>query len=172
MCLLSYPPSRLNPQVTSALDEEAASNAALRAQFRDRWTAAPSSLVAADLRGDHAKFTKVGRRARGHAWALWVGRPVKLLTLLPTSLPLSLPLRSLKWLRRPATARCAQNSRRIAPALPHSAAPVLTSTRPSPPPTSPSLCAPDPPPSLRARQTPSARPSSARSSSCRFVSIR
>ena len=46
-------------QVASILDEEAAADGTLRAQYRERWTAAPSDLCAADLRGDVAKYSKV-----------------------------------------------------------------------------------------------------------------
>lgn len=59
---VSAPAPRPLTQVASTLDDEAAADAALRRQYGDRWTAAPSDLVAADLRGDYAKYAKVRAR--------------------------------------------------------------------------------------------------------------
>ena len=56
---------RVLDDAEAALDDEAAVDASYRSQYGDRWTAAPSSLVAAEQRGELAKLRKVADVAAG-----------------------------------------------------------------------------------------------------------
>lgn len=50
-------------EVTRTLDEESAADAACRRSYGDRWTAVPSDIIAGELRGEVAKYSKVAEVA-------------------------------------------------------------------------------------------------------------
>jgi hypothetical protein len=50
-------------RVLQTLDDEAAGDASCRRQFGERWTAAPSDVIAAEIRGEAAKYSKVAEAA-------------------------------------------------------------------------------------------------------------
>lgn len=50
-------------RVTQTLDDEAAADSACRKQFGARWTATPSDVISAEIRGEAAKYSKVAEAA-------------------------------------------------------------------------------------------------------------
>lgn len=50
-------------RVTQTLDDEASADAACRRQFGARWTATPSDVISAEIRGEAAKYSKVAEAA-------------------------------------------------------------------------------------------------------------